>query len=343
MQYRHVRIPRPEERQELERIMQQEVGRVSLRAHLVLLSSQGFTVPELVRIFALSEVSIYHWFNRFDEEGPAGLFDRPRSGRPPELDAETAAEIEHLIEEPPTEQGYNFTTWTVPLLRQHLIETSALELAEETIRASLHRRGFAWRRPRYYIDYQDPEFDQRMAQIEAAIAKADAETAVLFEDETTFKRLPPLRQMWMRRGRQVRIPVPEQNGQFALYGVLDVRTGQTYTAPFAKTNSEHTIAYLKQVLGRFKGQIVLIWDQAKYHTSEKVRRFLAGVKRLTVLLLPKRAPQENPIEDVWRAVKKQVAANLQRSLEALKAACSAFFEALSPKQALQLAGLADHP
>ncbi len=343
MQYRHVRTPGQEERQELERIMQQEVGRVSLRAHLVLLSSQGFTVPDLTRIFAMSEVSIYHWFNRFDEEGPAGLFDRPRSGRPPQVGPQTRAEIERVIEEPPTQQGYNFTTWTVPLLRQHLIETSAVDLVEETLRTTLHRLGFVWRRPRYYIDYQDPDFDQRMAEIESAIAEADPNTAVLFEDETLFKRLPPLRQMWMRRGQQVRIPVPEANAHFALYGVLDVRTGATYTAPFAKTNSEHTIAYLKHVLSRFKGQIVLIWDQAKYHTSEKVRRFLASAKRLTVLLLPKRAPQQNPIEDVWRAVKKRIAANLQRSLEALKAACRTFFASLSPQQALRLAGLAEHP
>ena len=66
---------------------------------------------------------------------------------------------------------------------------------------------------------------------------------------------------------------------------------------------------------------------------------IAGHERLRVLLLPKRAPQENPVEDLWRALKRIGAANLERSLDALKEACAGFFDGLTNEDTLRLAGL----
>src|SRR3712207_8897408 len=63
------------------------VGRVSQRAQLVLLSAQRRTVPELAAIFALHPASVRFWLRRFDRDGPGGLYDAPRSGRPREMDA----------------------------------------------------------------------------------------------------------------------------------------------------------------------------------------------------------------------------------------------------------------
>ena len=41
------------------------------------------------------------------------------------------------------------------------------------------------------------------------------------------------------------------------------------------------------------------------------------------------------MEDLWRELKEQVAACLERSLEDLLESCHRYFEALTPKQALQ--------
>ena len=304
---------------------QQEVGRVAERARMVLLSTRGFTVPEICNIFETTDDTVYSWFNRFGEEGPEGLLDRSRSGRPREIDEEAEAELEQLLERSPQEEGYGFTTWTTPLRR------------------ALDRLAFVWRRPRWAIDYRDPDYDERMGAIEAVLeeaAHAEAELTVLFEDETTVRRLPPLRSMWMRRGAQARVRVPETNGKFSLYGVLDPLTGETFTVPYPKGKSRYTKAFLEELMSRFEGQVVLVWDQAKWHTSQMVEQVVDQHERLEVVLLPKRAPEENPVEDLWRHLKRIVAANLERSLDALKEACRAFFSTLSNQDALRMAGLA---
>ena len=133
--------------------------------------------------------------------------------------------------------------------------------------------------------------------------------------------------------------MPEGNGKFALYGVLDPLTGAVITEPYPKGQSEHTKAFLRKVLGRIEGRIPLVWDRARWHTSQAVEALIEEHERLKVLLLPARSPQDNPIEEVWRVLKNTIAANLDRSLSALKAACRAFFGTLTPKQTLNMAGL----
>lgn len=337
---RHVRPLRKSEWQELERMSQQEIGRVALRAQMVLLSARGYTVPGIAEVQQTTDVTVYKWLDRFDGEGPAGLYDRPRSGRPPKVDATAAAALEAALSAPPTAQGYNFTTWTLPLLAQHLQERLGLSLCHETIRTHLHRLDFRWRRPRWAVVRADPQAAARMRAIAQAVWAADDETRVLVEDETLFKTLPPLRCMWMRRGQQHRIPTPPKNEDVYLYGALDLDRGEWVHGFYEKGKSEYTIAYLQQLLDQYPQQsILLIWDQARYHTSAMVDDWLARHPRIDTLFLPKYAADLNPVESIWRQLKDQVAANLTRTLNAIQQAVDRFFDDRSPADLLNTAGL----
>lgn len=70
-----------------------------------------------------------------------------------------------------------------------------------------------------------------------------------------------------------------------------------------------------------------------------VNDWLEDHPRITTLLLPKYASDLNPVESIWRQLKDQVAANLTRSLDALKEACDRFFAQSMPSDLLTTAGL----
>ena len=218
--------------------------------------------------------------------------------------------------------------------------------AHETVRKALKRLHFSWTRPRRSLP-EDPDFEERMREIDEVIANAGAETTLLFEDETTLKRFPILRRMWQRVGEQREVSTPEQNGSFTLYGALDVLTGETITRAYEKGRSDYTVMFLERIAAQTKGRVVLIWDHAcgcdirRWHTSGKVERWLGEHDRIEVMLLPKRSPRTNPMEDLWRILKNRIAACLERSLGALVTNCRRFFNALSPTRALQITGLAD--
>jgi hypothetical protein len=73
---RFVRQPSDAETQELERMTRQEVGRVAMRAHMILLSAQGYTAPDIDRVHDTTNITVYIWFNRFDAQGPERLVDQ---------------------------------------------------------------------------------------------------------------------------------------------------------------------------------------------------------------------------------------------------------------------------
>jgi transposase len=76
----HARKPTEEEAEELQQMRRQAVGRVSQRAHMVLLSIQGKSVPVIAILFQTSRVTVRFWIKRYNAYGPKGLYDEPRTG-----------------------------------------------------------------------------------------------------------------------------------------------------------------------------------------------------------------------------------------------------------------------
>src|SRR5579885_1196062 len=64
--------------------------RVRHRAQALLLVAQGQSVSAVAWLFTTMEHCVRTWRERFLAEGRAGLLDRPRRGRPPQLDAARA-------------------------------------------------------------------------------------------------------------------------------------------------------------------------------------------------------------------------------------------------------------
>lgn len=340
MSHRTVREPTDTELEELRRMKRQEIGRVSIRAHIILLSSRGYSAPRISDIHDVSGPMVYKWMDRFDEEGPPGLYDRDREGRPRKIDAEAEQEIERLLEGTPTEEGENATRWTTDRIAEYLDQELGVDVHPETVRDALKRLDYSWTRPRRKLPPTDPEaYRERLESIVEAVSEAGPDASVLVEDETTIKRFPPLRRQWQPVGEQRPVMVPTSNDDFTLYGTLDLTSGTTHARAYEKGRSDYTIQYLQSLLEATTGNVLLIWDQARWHTSKKVSRWLEKHDRIETHLLPVRSPETNPMEDLWRELKEQVAACLERSLDTLLESAKQYLDNVSGKQALRTAGL----
>jgi transposase len=63
---------------------------------------------------------------------------------------------------------------------------------------------------------------------------------------------------------------------------------------------------LLDVLAQTTQHVVVIQDGARYHTSKAMRAFFAThAARLTIEQLPAYSPDCNPIEHLWKKVKKE--------------------------------------
>jgi len=57
--------------------------------------------------------------------------------------------------------------------------------------------------------------------------------------------------------------------------------------------------YLRALLRRVPGRIMLVWDGLAVHRSPPVRKLLTRFPRLSVHRLPAYAPELNPVEPMW--------------------------------------------
>src|SRR3982751_5454675 len=108
-----------EQRQALERVRRRAVGRVSQRAHMVLLSARGYTVEQIAEIFGVGEDVVREWLHRYEREGPLGLDDSPRPGSPTK-DRLARHIVDAQASNPPRNNGLVQGGWTVGLLAAFL-------------------------------------------------------------------------------------------------------------------------------------------------------------------------------------------------------------------------------
>ena len=320
------------QRRDLERVRRRAVGRVSQRAHMALLSARGYSVPQIAEIFAVGEDVVREWLHRYAREGPSGLDDRPRPGRPPR-DRLARHIVDTQASQSPRAVGLVRSCWTVGLLAAFLLARLRLPLSPSSVRRHLKAGGWRWARPRLAPATHapagqrkaDPASEWKLAQIARSLA---ATATVLFLDECEVQLLPVIRSMWMK-GPRVRVPTPGRNAKRAVFGALDARTGALQHAIRERKRAVDFVAFLEQLVRAYPtGALVLVLDNVVTHDAKLVRAWLARPEhaRVHLLWLPKYSAHEhNPIERVWGIMKDKLAANrLHGSIEALAAEAERF-------------------
>lgn len=102
LQVRFIQNLSPETRSLLYRIYKEsQQHRVRQRAHCLLLSDQGLNTTALMAIFSVDRITIYHWFDAWESQNFAGLYDKKRCGRPPKLTDEDQKKAQHYLEQHP--------------------------------------------------------------------------------------------------------------------------------------------------------------------------------------------------------------------------------------------------
>ena len=145
------------------------------RTLAVLEFDQGRAVSDIARMLGVTRQSIYNWVEAYCQtRTPAALADEPGRGRPPLLDEDGEHLLEALLAGSPQDLGYPHTSWTVPLLQDALQLGTGRQPSDKTIRRTLRRLDYVWKRPRYVLD-PDPELEKKktLAQANQAVATPD--------------------------------------------------------------------------------------------------------------------------------------------------------------------------
>ncbi len=336
----YVRQPTDDEYRELKRMTRQGIGRVSQRAQMVLLSAQGRTCPEIGRIFGLSDLTIRFWLRRFSADGPAGLYDEPRSGRPRKVTPEVVAHVNRTIRQDPDDAGHVATYWTVAMLVLSICTTLKVQVGASAVRVTLHALDLRWGRPRLAMPRKvDPDKARKQWLIAKTVIEAGPDAVILYADESRVQLLPLIRAMWHWVGQQIRVPTPGSNDGRAVFGALNIRTGQWTHLVRPRLQKEDFLVFLEHLLVVYPTEtVLLIVDNYSSHTAGVVKEWVVDHPRLRLFYLPTYCSHLNPVEQIWLRMKNQIAADrLYGSMKLLLGAVDDFFDQMSPEQALEWA------
>lgn len=161
---------------------------------------------------------------------------------------------------------------------------------------------------------------------------------MLVEDETDLLLFPPLRAGWSLRGEAAKVWLSGWNARRVVFGALNLRTGARLLLARPKGRSADFGAFLKLVRGHYRGRhVALLLDEDPSHTA---KASLQRAEGMTLLWLPKRSPELNPMDTLWGQGKEVVSANKQyATLEEQVGRFLSYLGGLSNQEALHTAGV----
>ncbi|MGL5097164.1 MAG: IS630 family transposase [Planctomycetia bacterium] len=129
-------------------------------------------------------------------------------------------------------------------------------------------------------------------------------------DETGLFLNPLVRRTWAPIGRT---PTIRWDGghrrKVSVIGAVTASPGtrrlgfQFATIVDGDFKAEQVVEFLKELLRRLPGKVVVIWDGGGNQKGPVVRAFLAATPRLRLERLPAYCPELNPVEAVWSWLK----------------------------------------
>lgn len=297
----------------LQRLHQAYLGgdiRLIRRIHALLYLADGQVVSEVAILLNLSEQTVRHYFHAFILKGLHSLVYKRPPGRPPRLTKTQRKELAALIESGPEKAGYECGCWTCVLIQDLLEKRFGVVYHPHYVTELLKQMDFSFQKARFVSDHlSEAARTEWMEKRWPEILRLAKETGamILFGDEASFAQWGSLSYTWARKGQQPTVKTSGRRKAYKVFGLIDYFTGRLfYKGHAGRFNSASYADFLSEVMAQTTQHLILIQDGAKYHTSQAMKQFFAAhTNRLTMFQLPTYSPDFNPIEFLWKKVKKQ--------------------------------------
>jgi transposase len=287
-----------EQREELLRFAQSRTlpsGDV-FRARLILALADGKSWNQIEVELHTSRPTIARWKRRFEEQGFAGLDPRHKGSEPRAATPVVQARVLRRTTQRPSDGS---THWTCRKM------AAALGLSKSTVQRIWRQTRLKPHRLDRYMASNDPNFEQKAADIIGLYLKPPQHAALFCVDEKTaiqaLDRLDPV--LPLSPGRAERHGFEYyRHGTLSLYAALDVKTGKVVGKTAARHTSADFIAFLEDVLASAKWarEIHIVLDNLSAHKTKAVEEFLQAHPKVQFHFTPTYSSWLNQVE-IWFA------------------------------------------
>ena len=287
-------------------------------AFLKCFSPLGRDLEAVCQDFGIAVSTGYLWLRTWNDVGYAGISEKgQRTGRPPQLDGWDLAFLHYLL--------HQKTTWTTAEARDLIQRELGIEYSPaQVIRILRERLGMHFSKP-FARDYRrPPDAEARlkadlhhifMILKEKQMTKDDI--VLGFLDEASPQNRANTVRVWSFETS----PVVDKNtthfksntiGFYAIQGV-------SVQAFLANSKEDAIVDFLKQIraANAVAKAIVIILDNYSSHLAAKVKE-IAQELGIYLIHLPPYSPDLNPIEYIWKSIKRIVSREFVDTLDEMK-------------------------
>jgi transposase len=155
----------------------------------------------------------------------------------------------------------------------------------------MHRIKTPWRRLE--------NFPAQLAEIAAQEAQGkDKDIEIWFQDEARIGQKNKITRRWARRGTRPGAPRDQRTCSAYIFSAICPREGKGAALVLPRCNTQAMTLHLAEVSKAVKprAHAVVLLDQAGWHGTKA----LEVPDNITLLPLPPRSPELNPVENIWQ-------------------------------------------
>lgn len=274
------------------------------RAHLILMLAEGKSYQTIQRELPCDATFVVRWKQRFLEQRLAGLYARHPGRAVAKRTPRLEAKILEWTRRPPTDGS---THWSTRKLAKQL-GVHHMMVARIWKRARLQPH-----RLEHYMMSNDPDFEQKAADVIGLYVKPPQHAVVFCVDEKTsiqaLDRLDPV--LPLSPGRAERHGFEYyRHGTLSLYAALETKTGAVIGRTAQRHTSQEFVAFLSDlVASQPRGrELHIIADNFSAHKTKLVEQFLESHPKVKLHYTPTYSSWLNQVELWFAKIERDVIA-----------------------------------
>lgn len=286
----------PREREVLEsRVRSRKIRAEDARiAQVLLLLDDGMSYLEIQAQAGCSAPFISKWKKRFSQDRLAGLYNRHQGRKVTVLTPQMEAKILAWTQKPPSDGS---THWSTRRLAK------AMNLHHMMVARTWKKHGIQPHRLERYMASNDPDFEQKAAEIIGLYMNPPQHAAVFCVDEKTAIQALDRRDriLPLSPGRAERHGFEYvRNGTLSLYAAFDTESGEVFGQTASRHTSQEFVAFLEALVANQPEDrpIHIILDNLSAHKTQLVRTFLADHPNVQLHFTPTYSSWINQVE-LW--------------------------------------------
>lgn len=280
---------------------------------------------DIARSIDVHHDSVSKWVRVYAARGDMGIASTKAPGPKQKLSDRQIARLGRIIiGKNPRQLNFGLNLWTVSVVGDLIERLFEVRLHDTTVQRLLHRMGFSPQKPTLRAFFRDDEQirEWMSSEFPGAVREARRKQAtLLFLDEAGVHEDGPVGTTWGVRGKTPVVRTTGTRRRINVISAISPRGRLWFRCFKGSLNAGRFIEFLRALLTDTSKPIVLIMDRHPAHRAASVRRFLLENKRrISVHYLPGYAPELNPDEHVWSALKGMFRRDTMEANESFDAA-----------------------